>query len=155
MEPEFILEGEEARRMPRRPPGGRPFPHPRPRPRPGRFPRPFPPVIAVGARAGFADTGPAAVRGCGTLVVLNGFTPEQARLSPRHYSELLQAAAVLGRVQGSVSIEVVSRGRGAQARGEEVRRQLTFYLGLSGVRSAIRVTPAEGAEVVEVRACAG
>lgn len=108
-----------------------------------------------------ADAGPTAVRGCGTLLVLNGFTPAQTRLSPRHYADLLQAALLLGRVSGSVAVEVVSRGgngsgpaSAARARGEEVRRQLAFYLGLSGVRSGIRVsTPTGSGSAIELRVC--
>jgi hypothetical protein len=91
--------------------------------------------------------------------VLNGFTPEQTRLSPQHYSDLLQAALLLGRVRGSVSVEVVTRGNGnagsaARTRGEAVRRQLAFCLGLAGVRSGIRLNTAAGSgSAVELRVC--
>jgi hypothetical protein len=161
MEQEFILEQEEARQIPR-PPAGRPTVPTRPqRPRPRPRPRPFPSPVAVVPTVAPADAPPTAARGCGTLLVLNGFTPEQTRLGPQHYSDLLQAALLLGRVRGSVAVEVVSRGGNggalatvARARGEEVRRQLSFCLGLAGVRRGIRVsTPTGSGPAIELRVC--
>jgi len=88
---------------------------------------------------------------------MDGFAPGPARLSPRHYSDLMQTALLLGRVRGSINIEIVSRAEDdatGRELGEKVRRLLSSLLGITGVRHGIKVSAAHAGDAgIEIRVC--